>query len=276
MGLCQKGVSRNSDSDVVAMHISITPLLLTFNEAPNITRTLARLSWAQDIVVVDSGSTDGTREILVRQKNVRVFERKFTTHAEQWNFGLGQTGIRTDWVLALDADYVLSEPLLEELTRLAENPEIKGYLTSFEYCVYGKPLKGAAYPPVITLYRRVGAHYVQDGHTQRLQIDGQVRALNGRILHDDRKPLGQWLAAQSRYMKLEAEKLSSVPLGELGVADRLRKMIVIAPFAMLFFCLIIRRNILDGWPGIFYALQRTTAESILSLYLLQKKFDKAS
>ncbi len=257
------------------MKISITPLLLTFNEAPNIKRSLGRLAWAQDIVVLDSGSTDGTREILARQQNVRVFERKFTTHAEQWNFGLEQTGIRTDWVLALDADYVLSEPLLEELTRLAENPEINGYLTSFEYCVNGKPLRGAAYPPVVTLYRRAGARYVQDGHTQRLQIGGKVQALSGRILHDDRKPLGQWLAAQARYMKLEAEKLSTAPSGELGLADRLRRMIVVAPFVMLLFCLFVRGNIFDGWPGMFYALQRATAEAILSLFLLQRKLERA-
>ena len=95
------------------MHTKITPLILTFNEAPNIERTLAKLAWADDVVVVDSGSTDGTREILARHPNVRVFVRTFTTHAEQWNFGLVQTGIQTDWVLALDADYVLSAALVE-------------------------------------------------------------------------------------------------------------------------------------------------------------------
>lgn len=257
------------------MRTKITPLILTSNEAPNIERTLSRLGWANDIVVVDSGSTDGTLETLAQYPNVRVFVRTFTSHAEQWNFGLEQTGIRTDWVLALDADYVLSEPLLEELNRLAENPEINGYLTSFEYCVNGKPLRGAAYPPVVTLYRRARARYVQDGHTQRLQIGAKVQALNARILHDDRKPLGQWLAAQARYMKLEAEKLSTAPSEELGLADRLRRMIVVAPFVMLLFCLFVRGNIFDGWPGIFYALQRTTAEAILSLFLLQRKLERA-
>ena len=255
------------------MQTKITPLLLTFNEAPNIERTLDRLAWANDIVVVDSYSTDETPEILARHRNVRVFERMFTTHAEQWNFGLEQTGICTEWVLALDADYVLSKVFLEELESLVENPEVNGYQTSFEYCVNGRPLRGAAYPPVVTLYRRSSARYVQDGHTQRLQTTGKIEALSGRILHDDRKPLGQWLAAQARYMRLEAEKLSMAPLEELSVADRLRKMIVVAPFVMLLFCLFARGNIFDGWPGIFYALQRTTAEAILSLFLLQRKLE---
>ena len=255
------------------MHTKITPLILAFNEAPNIERTLVPLAWANDVVVVDSGSTDGTREILARHPNVRVFVRTFTTHAEQWNFGLAQTGIRTDWVLALDADYVLSTALVEEIGSLVEASDVTGYLASFDYCVNGRPLRGAAYPPVVALYRKSSAHYVQDGHTQRLQTVGNIKALHGRILHDDRKPLGQWLVAQARYMRLEAEKLSTVPSRELGPADRLRKMIVVAPFVMLLFCLFVRGNILDGWPGVFYALQRTTAEAILSLFLLQRKLE---
>ena len=255
------------------MHTKITPLILTFNEAPNIERTLAKLAWADDIVVLDSGSTDGTLEILAQYRNVRVFVRTFTTHVEQWNFGLVQTGLRTDWVLALDADYVLSMALVKEIGLLVETNDVTGYQASFDYCVNGRPLRGAAYPPVVALFRKANAHYVQDGHTQRLQTVGNIKALHGRILHDDRKPLSQWLVAQARYMRLEAEKLSTVPLAELGSADRLRKMIVVAPFVMLLFCLFVRGNILDGWAGVFYALQRTTAEAILSLFLLQRKLE---
>jgi glycosyltransferase involved in cell wall biosynthesis len=253
------------------MLTQITPLILTLNEAHNIERTLKRLSWAKDIVVVDSGSTDGTRELLDRYPKVRVVERAFTTHAEQWNFGLEQTDIRTEWVLALDADYVLPEALVEELASLSTAPEVVGYQTGFIYCVEGRPLRGTAYPPKVVLYRKAAARYVQDGHTQHLRVDGQIHALKGRIVHDDRKPLGQWLAAQARYMHLEAEKLLATPLGELGAADRLRCLIVVAPAAMLFFCLFARGNIFDGRAGLFYALQRATAEAILSLYLLQRK-----
>lgn len=257
------------------MFEKITPLILTFNEAPNIGRTLDPLRWAKDIVIVDSGSTDGTKDILAKYSNVRMFERAFTTHAEQWNFGLDQTGIRTDWVLALDADYVLSSALVEEMGSIVESDGVAGYQTSFEYCVNGRPLRGAVYPPVVTLFRKSNSHYVQDGHTQRLQTAGNIEAFSERIFHDDRKPLSQWLAAQARYMKLEAEKLSSAPSEDLGPADRLRKMIVVAPIVILLFCLFVRGNILDGWPGIFYALQRTTAESILSLFLLQRKLKMA-
>ena len=249
----------------------ITPLLLTYNEAPNIGRTLDRLSWARDIVVVDSLSTDDTRAMLSRYPNVRVYERAFTTHAEQWNFGLEQTGITTDWVLALDVDFVLTDDAVRELTTLSPQQGVSGYRASFTYCIDGKPLRSGVYPPVTVLYRRAGATYQQDGHTQRVRVDGLVMPLAARILHDDRKPLSHWIASQVRYMRLEADKLASAPSSSLATVDRVRKLIVLAPPLVFLRCLFVGGGILDGWPGLFYALQRATAELILSLSLVERR-----
>lgn len=247
----------------------ITPLLLTFNEAPNIARTLDRLGWARDIVVVDSGSTDATREILARYPKVRVFVRTFTTHAEQWNFGLQQAGINTEWVLALDADYVLTEALVQELTALSPGDGIAGYRVAFTYCIDGKPLRGGLYPPVTVLYRRDGACYVQDGHTQRIQVRGRIDNLSACIRHDDRKPFAHWFAAQTRYMKLEARVIRGHAWSQPGWPDRIRKLRIIAPFVIPIYCLIVKGLVLDGRAGLAYTMQRTIAEMLLSLYLLQ-------
>ena len=249
----------------------ITPLLLTYNEAPNIGRTLDRLSWARDIVVVDSLSTDDTRAMLSRYPNVRVYERAFTTHAEQWNFGLEHTGITTDWVLALDADFVLTDDAVRELTTLSPPQAVCGYRASFTYCIDGQPLRSGVYPPVTVLYRRAGAIYQQDGHTQRVRVDGPVMPLAARILHDDRKPLSHWIASQIRYMRLEADKLASAPPSSLATVDRVRKLIVLAPPLVFLRCLFVGGGILDGWPGLFYALQRATAELILSVSLVERR-----
>jgi glycosyltransferase involved in cell wall biosynthesis len=247
----------------------ITPLVLTYNEGPNIGRVLERLAWARDIVIVDSFSGDETLEIVSRFPQVRVFQRKFDSHGNQWNFGLKETGIRSEWVLALDADYLLSRQIVEELKTLSPCSETQGYRARFIYCINGQPLRGSAYPPVTVLYRRANAAYVQDGHTQRIKVEGEVRELQSLILHDDRKPLAHWIQSQSRYMKLEAEKLNCSEFRRLGWADRLRKARFFAPFVMFLYCLFIRGTILDGRVGVYYSLQRTFAEFMLSLYLIE-------
>ena len=201
---------------------------------------------------------------------MRVVQRPFTTHAEQWNFGVHETGIATEWVLALDADFVLSDELIRELGAMTADAGAAGYQASFIYCINGRPLTGAAYPPVVVLFRRASARYAQDGHTQRVQLDGPVGTLAGPIRHDDRKPLSQWLSAQSRYMRLEADKLSRAPAGSLGLLDRLRQAIVLAPPAMFVYCYILRGGVLDGWAGLLYALQRAASELILSMFLVER------
>jgi glycosyltransferase involved in cell wall biosynthesis len=249
----------------------ITPLILTFNEAPNLRRTLERLTWAREIVVVDSFSTDETAAIARSFPQVRVVQRKFDSHADQWNFGLDQT--KSDWVLALDADYTLSEPLVGELRAFEATAGLHAYFARFIYCVSGRPLRGTLYPPRAVLFRKDCCRYEQDGHTQRLRITGATSWLKGHILHDDRKPLDQWLQAQDRYARLECKKLSEVASAKLGFNDRLRRQIIFAPAAVFVHTLLVKGLILDGWPGWFYVAQRVYAELLLSLRLLEARLN---
>src|ERR1051325_5204028 len=198
----------------------ITPLVLTYNEAPNIARALTSLSWAKDIVLVDSLSNDDTLEIAAAFPNVRIFQRPFDNHRNQWEFGLKETGITTPWVLALDADYVLSDELIDELKPLNPEAATSGYRANFVYCINGKKLQSGIYPPVTVLYRRAAASYIQDGHTQRVALEGTVKNLRSTIFHDDRKSLKRWFHSQARYTELEAQKLLAADPTELGLADR--------------------------------------------------------
>lgn len=246
-------------------------VILTFNESANIARTLAGVAWASEIVVVDSGSTDDTCQIAARQHGVRVVQRRFTTHAEQWNFAVHETGLAAEWVLALDADFQVTDALAGEIRSLVPAPGTNGYLASFDYCIDGVALRGAAYPPVAVLFRRAGARYEQDGHTQRVRIEGTLGQLHHRVRHDDRKPLAHWLEAQSRYMKLEADKLLRARPADLALIDRARLWLVVMPPAMFVYCYLLRGGLLDGTRGLFYAMQRTAAEAILSLYLIDRR-----
>ena len=252
----------------------ITPLILTYNESPNISRSLASLSWASDIVVVDSFSDDETIEIASSFPRVRVFQRSFDSHRNQWEFGLKETGITTPWILALDADYILSDELSAELKNLRPENDTAGYRANFVYCINGKKLNSGIYPPVTVLYRREAASYVQDGHTQRVALEGSIEALRSPMFHDDRKSLKRWFNSQTRYTELEAQKLLAAEPAALGLADRLRRWRFIVPPAMLVYCLIVRGGIFDGWAGFYYAFQRALAEAMLSLHLIEHSFKR--
>src|SRR5262245_31744706 len=96
----------------------ITPVVLTYDEEPNLARTLGALTWAREVLVVDSFSHDGTLRIASSFPNVRVVQRAFDNHCAQWSFGLDSTGPEPGFVLALDADYLVTPELLAELATL--------------------------------------------------------------------------------------------------------------------------------------------------------------
>lgn len=257
----------------------ITPLILTFNEEANIARTLAGLTWARRIVVIDSGSTDDTLAVLAAHPNVEVVHRPFDTHGRQWNAGLAL--IPRGWVLSLDADYVVTPALKRVLAGAIDRADAEsiasaevctnGFSIPFRYCVAGKPLRGTVLPPRIALFRSGCGEYIDDGHTQDLVLSGQLGVISEPILHDDRKSLDRWLWAQQRYMRRETHKLLHTSDRELSRADRLRKSTWLAPLAVMLVCLVQKRACLDGWRGWFYAFQRSYAELLLLLMLMEAR-----
>lgn len=248
----------------------ITPLILTYNEAPNIERTLQRLSWANQIIIVDSFSTDATLDILSHYPNVDVYKRPFDSLANQWNFGVEKA--KTEWCLSLDADYLVSSELVAEMQHLSPPNQVDGYFAPLRYCVFGKPLKSSVLPPREVLFRKDRSHHIDDGHRQLLKVKGQSGILSGHIDHDDRKPLKHWLWAQDRYAILEVQKLTTTPSSQLGLADKIRKTKILAPFVVLFYCLILRGGVFEGWRGWYYAAQRTLVELLLVIHLIEHDY----
>jgi glycosyltransferase involved in cell wall biosynthesis len=248
--------------------IEITPLIITYDEASNIRRTLDKLAWARRIVVIDSGSTDGTVEIMRCYPQVQVIQHPFADFASQCNYGLTQ--IDTPWALSLDADYELSDGLVRELESLQPADNIAGYRARFVYRVHGRPLRGSLYPPRTVLYRKSRAVYRKEGHGHRVVVDGEVLTLDGVIYHDDRKPLARWLKSQQLYARDEADHLLSLRAAPRR-ADRIRLMAWPAPLAVFFYTLLIKGCVFDGWPGWYYVLQRAFAEILLALEIIDRR-----
>lgn len=250
------------------MLTQITPVLLTRDEEPNIGRALSCLTWARDIVVVDSGSTDRTVEIAKSLPQVRVFERAFDSHARQWQYATSQTGIATKWLLRLDADYQVSDALVQEMAALEPGAAVDAYRIGFDYAIFGHHLVSSFYPPNTVLLRQ-GRFTIEDqGHTERWLVPGSVAVLTARIVHDDWKSVDKWLASQARYMAKEATFLDD---GKAGAANWLRRRPPLMPVATFLYCLFGRGLVFSGRAGVFYALQRLVAEAVLSLMVLEKR-----
>jgi len=248
----------------------ITPVILTFNEELNIERTLSQLNWAPKIIVVDSFSTDKTLDILKKYFQVEIVQRKFDSFDKQSNFALKQ--VKTEWVLSLDADYVVSDGFIEEIRLISDNAVENGFWAPISFCVDGIPLRCSVLTPRIVLFRKSKAVYYQDGHAHRLKMDGKTGYLKNFICHDDRKPFKVWLSAQKKYSGQEAKKLTRTTYSKLKLVDKLRRVILFMPLLMPFYILLFKGGMFEGRRAIYYAYLRMYYEAMLSLKLLERYF----
>ncbi len=255
--------------EIATRENSICAMVITHNEQDNIGRTLESIAWVDSILIIDSGSTDATLEIVALYPQAKVVHRDFTTFAEQCNFGLEH--VDTQWVLSMDADYIFPAEAREALISTAASGKADAYQAEFFYAIHGKVVKGSILPPRTVLYRRELARYEDDGHGHRVQICGRIDRLPLRVIHDDRKPLSRWATSQIKYAAQEADKLLATPAHALLIQDRLRRLGIVAPFIVFVLVYFVRGGFLSGWQGFYYALQRTTFEILLSLSLLERK-----
>mgnify|MGYP000054707374 CR=1 FL=1 len=247
----------------------ITPLILTFNEEANVERLLAGLHWATRIIVIDSGSSDATLAMLAADPRVVVHHRPFDNHWNQWAFAIDQCD--DGWILRLDADYFVTQALVDEIVALRPDEDVAAYRIAFGYAMWGRVLPGSLYPANHILFRMDKVRVVERGHTEGWEVTGKILPLRGRVIHDDRKPMAAFVAAQSRYMAHEA---TAVENGKPGWASRLRRHPPLMVIAVFFYCLIVKRLIFAGPAGWMYVMQRVVAEGILALTLLERRFQR--
>lgn len=241
-----------------------TPIVLTWNEGPNLARCLAALTWADTVVVLDSGSTDDTEVVARGYPNVRWEVRPFDSHRQQWQHAVNVA--RSEYVLALDADMVVPPAFVDELREL---PTECAGIVSFEYHLLGAPLRGSVYPPQVRVFRPAAVRIEQAGHTQEFLVPGPVHRFRTPWIHDDRKPLERWVANQVSYSALEERRLFDRG-GRARLRDRLRRLgvmpAVIGPYAWLR-----AGGPLAGAAGVRYALERTVFEALLAIRVVNRR-----
>jgi glycosyltransferase involved in cell wall biosynthesis len=246
---------------------AITPVVLTYNEAPNIGRTLGALDWARRVVVVDSGSTDSTAAVARSFANVEFCLRRFDSHAAQWAYAIGRAGRRTEYALALDADMVVTPEFVRELQARFLGRGFAGAIVPFRYLVRGRPLPGCLYPPDLRVFRPASVEVVQDGHTQRFSLAGPRYRFHAKILHDDRKPLERWLNSQEAYARLEQARLDG---GAPGSLKSTLRRIGLMPLVAGASAYLRAGGPLGGWASLEYAYERMTFETLLAMRILRE------
>lgn len=184
----------------------LSVLVPTRDEAADLPECLASASFADEIVVVDSGSTDGTVE-LARSAGARVLARPFDTHARQKNWALPQ--LAHDWVLALDADERVTPELRDEIRRTLEVAgALRGYRIPRRNTFLGREIRGSGWQHdrVLRLFDRRAARFDERRVHERVVVDGGTGSLRGALVHHSCRDIADWLRKTERYAALGAEE----------------------------------------------------------------------
>jgi glycosyltransferase involved in cell wall biosynthesis len=228
--------------------MQITATIVTFNEERNIARAIESLRCADEVVVVDSGSNDKTREIAARL-GARVIEEPWRGYAAQKNFAAGCASF--DWILSIDADEALSEELEGEIATLKQEvPAFAAYSMPRLAQYLGRwILHGGWYPDrKVRLYDRARAQWTGEYVHESIQVRaGGVGRLEGKLLHFTCDSLSAHLRTLDRYTTLAARELV-----DRGAKIGLRRLLI-DPVWTFVRTWILRRGFLDGAQGIAIA-----------------------
>lgn len=244
----------------------LSACIIAFNEADRIGDCLASLAFCDEVVVVDSGSTDDTVAIA-RAAGARVLQRAFDGFRSQKAFAVSQAS--HDWVLCLDADERVGDELRASIlvARDAGFAGAAGYRFNRLDNYFGRFLRhGNAYPDrILRLFdrRRGGWRGEREVH-EAATVDGPVRTLRGDLVHYPYRSLDQQLEKTQRYARMMAEHDFA-----RGRRATLRKL-VLAPAWRFWRGYVLRAGFLDGWHGLVYAYVRANyvRQKTIMLWLL--------
>ena len=184
----------------------LSVLIPTRNEERNLPECLASCAFADEIVVVDSGSTDGTVEVA-RAAGAQILVRTFDTHARQKNWALPK--LAHDWVLVLDADERVTPALRNAIREALRDPgSVRGFVLRRVNTFLAREIRGCGWQHdrVLRLFdRRAGGFDDRRVHEQ-VRLDGETRRLEAPLLHHSCRELSEWIRKTERYAALGAEE----------------------------------------------------------------------
>lgn len=260
--------------------MSVSVLILTLNEEINIAGCLDAVAWSDDVVVLDSFSSDATLEIA-RQHGARVVQRKFDNYAAQRNYGLDEVPFRHPWVLMVDADERVPETLREEIENCVRNaPESTSlYEMRRKDYLYGRWLRrSSGYPTWFGRLLRVGRVRFDRAFNEQPRTEGDIAQLREHLHHYPfNAGFSAWIAKHNRYSTMEAALLADGIAKPFRAADlfvhnaqrrrnaakALLYRIPARPLVAFLGLYLVRGGIFDGRAGLTFSLLRTWYEYMI-------------
>lgn len=225
----------------------LSVVIITKNAAAQLADCLESASFADEIVVVDSGSSDGTPE-LAAARGARVLQKEWLGFGAQKQFAVDAA--RHDWVLCLDADERVSERLRASVLDVLAAPRAHAYAMPRRNRFLGRWLRhGEGYPDwSLRLFDRRHARWSNDLVHEKVLADGPVMRIGGDLLHDSAETLAGYLDKQNRYTSIQAEALF-----QAGKRARLTQLLL-SPALRFAKFYVLRLGFLDGTAGLVHIL----------------------
>lgn len=271
--------------------IPLTAIVLTQDEAINIEPCLRAMARIDDIVIVDSGSTDNTLDLArTVRPDARIFHHPFQDFGDQRNWALDCTEPRHPWILFVDADEYCDPELLDEIAAFIHNPGsmVGGFIAGRNYFL-GRWLKySTMYPSYqLRLLRHGQVRYRKEGHGQREVTDGPLCYFHAGWRHEGlSKGVAQWIARHNRYstdevaliLRLRGESLSwrelidRDPIMRRRALKRVGAKLPFRPLTRFLYAYGVRKGFLDGYPGLLYGLLRVAHDIHITVKLGEQRY----
>lgn len=261
-------------------------MIFTLNEAVHLPSCLASLTWCDDVIVVDSFSTDDT-ESICRAWGARFVQHAFEGFGAQRNWAIDHCAPKYPWILILDADERVPAEMPTELQDIAESnpPDVGAYRVRRRFYMWGRWLRHSALYPswVVRFVHKDRVRYVNRGHSETQTVAGETRDLQADLIDENLKGIDEWFARQNRYSRKEADYelseddkptpfvhvFSRDPLLRRSAIKTLSRNLPFRGAVYFLYSYVWRRGFLDGKDGLMFCRMRALYQAEVDL----KKYD---
>jgi glycosyltransferase involved in cell wall biosynthesis len=253
------------------MSVKITGLILTFNEEIHIERCIkSMINTCNEIIVIDSFSTDQTLKICKRYKKVKIYKRKYLNHANQLNWALKNLKIKSKWMIRIDADEIIEKNFYNKLNKIKNLDKYYGLNIIVEHNFMGKRIKyGGVYPQFqIRMWKKNFGYYDNRPMDEKIVINkNNIFNSNLRIVDNNLKGMKFWFAKHAKYAHRESKlyrllinkkiKTNKYNIRSLDKSIYYKFPILLRPFFLFIYRYFIKKGFLDGFTGLKFIFYQT-------------------